>query len=555
MKKDNQDIDFIIESSWEVCNKVGGIYTVLSTRATTLKSLTNNNLLFIGPDIWRDTENPLFVEDDTWWKDWVESSRSEGLQLRTGYWNIPGRPQVLLVGFLQYETIINDVFAQAWNDFGVDSLHGYGDYREASMFSYACGKVVESFYHFCLKGKNKVIYHTNEWMTGLGALYIRKHVPQIATVFTTHATTIGRSIAGNNKPLYEYLWAYNGNQMAAELNVEAKHSIERATAHNVDCFTTVSEVTARECSELLDKTSDVVLMNGFERDFVPTGNDYRAARAKARKNLLKVANALTGVKYPKDTLIVTIGGRYEYKNKGIDVFLDAMLRCKDDNSLQHNIVSFVQVPAWMKCQREDLSIRLAKDESYDSPLQEPFFTHQLYNTDQDAIIGKLRSCGVQNKAEDKVHIIFVPCYLDGKDGIFNQTYYDLLSGDDLAIYPSYYEPWGYTPLEAVAFHVPCITTSLSGFGAWVNSQRKNASHIEDGVEVIPRNDYNYREVVDGISQVIKRFSEKTPAEIQSIRKKAKSLSEKALWTNFIKYYEQAYQYAIEQCALRNKTEE
>lgn len=167
-----------------------------------------------------------------------------------------------------------------WEDFQVDSLHAYGDYDEASMFSYAAGKTVESFYRFNLTENDKVIYQAHEWMTGMGALYLQKAVPEIATIFTTHATSIGRSIAGNNKPLYDYLFAYNGDQMARELNMEAKHSIEKQTAHHVDCFTTVSEITNNECKELLEKPADVILMNGFEDDFVPQGRTFTAKRKK-----------------------------------------------------------------------------------------------------------------------------------------------------------------------------------------------------------------------------------------------------------------------------------
>ena len=153
--------------------------------------------------------------------------------------------------------------------YGVDSLHAYGDYDDSAMFSYATAKVVESFFRFYLCNCTNVIFHANEWQTGFAALALQHDVPEIATIFTTHATGIGRSIAGNNKPLYNYLQAYNGDQMADELNMQSKHSIEKQTAHYVDCFTTVSDITAVECKELLDKPVDAVLPNGFEDDFVP----------------------------------------------------------------------------------------------------------------------------------------------------------------------------------------------------------------------------------------------------------------------------------------------
>lgn len=536
--------DFIFESSWEVCNKVGGIYTVLSTRAKTLQETFKDNLVFIGPDVWLNKENPLFVEDKKLWLSWTKNAAAEGLHIRVGRWNIPGQPCVILVDFNPYFDIKNDIYGAAWNYYQVDSLHAYGDYDEACMFAYAAGLVVESFYRNNLTKKKNVVYQVHEWMTCMGALYIQQKVPQIATIFTTHATSIGRSIAGNRKPLYDYLWAYNGNQMAQELNMESKHSIERQTAHNVDCFTTVSDVTANECKELLDKECDVVLMNGFEQDFVPRGVKFTAARENARKQIFRVANALTGIKFSDDTLVVATSGRYEYKNKGIDVFLETMYRGLYEQNLKRQVLALIQVPGWMEAPRADLRDRLKFDTIYDAPLVDPLYTHTLHNQEHDGVINYLHSHGMHNSKDSQVKVIFAPCYLDGNDGIFNMPYYDLLIGNDLAVYPSYYEPWGYTPLEAVAFHVPCITTSVSGFGMWANKVLGRQSKIQDGVEVIVRNDYNFSEVVDNVVTAIAQYSSLDSKKQVSIRKKAAKLAEKALWKHFINNYFEAYNIAL-----------
>jgi glycosyltransferase involved in cell wall biosynthesis len=536
--------DFIFESSWEVCNKVGGIYTVLSTRAKTLQDKFNDKLVFIGPDFWIDRENALFIEDKKLWPSWVKKATEEGLHIRVGRWNIPGQPYVVLVDFTPFYSIKNDIYAEAWDNYQVDSLHAYGDYDEASMFAYAAAKVVESFYNHSLTKKKNVVYQVHEWMTCLGALYIQKYVPQIATIFTTHATSIGRSIAGNHKPLYDYLWAYNGCQMAQELNMESKHSVERQTAHNVDCFTTVSDVTANECKELLDKECDAVLMNGFEQDFVPKGAKFTASRKKARQQIFRIANALIGTEFTDDTLVVATSGRYEYKNKGIDVFLESMYRGLYEQSLKRPVLALVQVPGWMDAPRIDLQDRLKHDIVYDTPLIDPLFTHTLHYQENDSVLNFLHSHGIRNNKESQVKVIFVPCYLDGNDGIFNMPYYDLLIGNDLAVYPSYYEPWGYTPLEAIAFNVPCITTSLSGFGLWANKELGHQSKIQDGVEVIVRNDYNFSEVVDNIVSSIATYSALDVKKQNAIRKKAGQLSEKALWKHFIEYYFEAYNIAL-----------
>ena len=542
--------DYIFEASWEVCNKVGGIYTVLSTRAKTLQEKFHDRILFIGPDFWQGKENPLFTESDNLCAAWKKhAAEKDNLSVRVGRWNIPGEPIVILVDFQPFYAKKNEIYTEMWNRYQVDSLHAYGDYDEASMFSYAAGKVVESFYRYNLTENDKVIYQAHEWMTGMGALYLRTYVPEIATIFTTHATSIGRSIAGNNKPLYDYLFAYNGDQMAQELNMQSKHSIEKQTAHYVDCFTTVSEITNNECKELLDKQADVLLLNGFEDDFVPKGATYTGKRKRARAAFLQVAGKLLGQEFSDDTLIIGTSGRYEFRNKGIDVFLEAMNRLNRDKNLKKNVLALVSVPGWVGECREDLLQRLKSREMFTTPLECPFFTHWLHNMTHDQVLDMLKYLGMGNRPEDKVKVIFIPCYLDGKDGIFNKLYYDLILGMDLTVYASYYEPWGYTPLESVAFYVPTVTTDLSGFGRWVNGL-KDQHGIDDGVEVLHRSDYNYSEVADGIKDTVSAFSAKTDAEVKAIRKRAGKVAEQALWKHFIQYYYEAYDFALRHAAKR-----
>ena len=551
MGKEKLFPDYIFESSWEVCNKVGGIYTVLSTRAKTLKEKLQDQLIFIGPDCWRDKVYPYFSSDYALYTDWQKQAAEEGLKVKVGRWNIPGEPVAILVDFTPYYAIKNEIYSKLWENFQVDSLHAYGDYDEASMFSYAAALVVESFYKHVVGEDKKVIYHGNEWMTGLGLLYIKKHLPQIATIFTTHATSIGRSIAGNNKPLYDYLFAYNGDQMAEELNMQSKHSIEKQTAWNVDCFTTVSEITANECKELLDKPVDFVLPNGFDNSFVPKGAVFTKKRKEARKRLLDVANALMGTDLDDDTLIVSTSGRYEFRNKGVDVYIEAMNRLLRDEKLKKNVLAFIDVPGWVGEPRADLRERLDSGKKYDTPLEVPAVTHWLKNMSHDNVLGMLKYLDMQNRKDDKVKLIFLPCYLTGDDGIVNKTYYDVVLGNDLCIYPSYYEPWGYTPLEAVAFKVPCITTDLAGFGLWANSEKGGYCEISDGVKVIRRTDYNYSEVADAIKDTVAEYSNFNAAEVKKSRANADKLSKKALWSNFIEYYYKAYDFALRKVEVRN----
>lgn len=546
MAKKTREPQYIFESSWEVCNKVGGIYTVLSTRAKTLQEKLHDKVFFVGPDFWEGSKNPLFKESKTLLAKWRKSAcEKEGLRFRVGRWAVPGEPIAILVDFKPFFEQRNEIFGWAWEQFRVNSLHSYGDYDESLMFSWSAGKVVESFYRFFeLTQDDNVVFQAHEWQTCLAALYLKHFVPEVATIFTTHATTIGRSIAANNKPLYDYLYAYNGDQMAQELNVEAKHSVEKQAAWNVDCFTTVSEITGKECAHLLNKPADEILMNGFENDFVPKAVRFNKARKEAREILLNVANTLMGSNLDDDTLIVSTGGRYEYQNKGINVFVDALNRLRWDNRLEKNILAFVMVPAWMKEAREDLKEALKSDCPSDTPVGDSRITHVLHEQESDKVLGQMSWLGIRNLPEDKVKMIFVPCYLDGNDGIFNKHYYDLLIGNDLTVFPSYYEPWGYTPAESVAFHVPCITTDLAGFGLWANSLKGGDSEIIDGVKTIHRSDYNFDEVSDGIRDTILQFTKFDKKQVSAARKNAEKLAEKALWKHFIRYYYEAYQKAL-----------
>ncbi len=542
--------DYIFETSWEVCNKVGGIYTVLSTKAKTLQDLYKDKIWFIGPDCWQEKNNPDFIESSSLLKDWKKHAReSEQLSVRVGRWNIPGKPIAILVDYESYYTKKDEIYFRVWKSFGVNSMRAYGDYDESCMFAYATGLVMESLYHFFHMEKKQVVAHFNEWMLGMGALYIQGKVPAIATIFTTHATSIGRSIAGNDKPLYSHFQNYNGDQMAAELNMEAKHSIEKQTALHVDCFTTVSDITACECAQLLERIPDVVTPNGFESNFVPQGNAFNRKRKMARKALIRVAEQLTGESIPDQSLLLAISGRYEYKNKGIDVFIEAMNRVRLTRP-DKPIVAFILVPAWANGARPDLKKRLEQNEPVTNPLPDPYYTHELYEPQGDKICNYLRHLNFLNQPSDHLKLIFVPSYLNGNDGIFNLTYYDLLTGLDLTVFPSYYEPWGYTPLESIAFSVPTITTNLAGFGLWAIKEGCG-DNLFTGVEVLKRSDENYFEVAEKIKESILVYNMNYDAEkIHCSRQSAHSLSEKASWSHFISYYLEAYDIALKNAKKR-----
>ncbi len=544
--------DYIFEVSWEVCNLVGGIYTVLSTKAKTLQKSNKDKVVFIGPDVWQDKPSPYFIEDNKVTKGWLEQARLPyGLKVRTGRWDIPGNPIVVLVDFKPLYDHKNELYRLMWDLYGVDSMPAYGDYDEASAFAWASALVIENYYLY-INGKEKnVVAHFNEWTTAMGMLYLKHFIPGIATLFTTHATSMGRSIAGNNKPLYDYLAGYNGDQMAQELNMVSKHSVEKRAALHADCFTTVSDITARECAQLLERTPDVVTPNGFERNFVPTKKDMPAKRNAAREKLLNVVQSLTGHRPADDAFLIATSGRYEYRNKGIDLYIDAVARMAQRNDLDREIIAFVLTPGWVDTPRADLLQRMAQSDDYNTPLHDPIITHHIHNYDSDNIVNQIHWLGLNNHPDSFVKIVFIPSYLTGNDGLLNMPYYDILVGMDATAFPSYYEPWGYTPLESVAFGIPTVTTQLSGFGQWVISHDAGTLKAT-GVEVLRRYDDSFIAVSQQLADTIVTLSKMSKKDKTAIDNAASKLAAEAEWKNFIVYYQQAYDIALRRAQERKQ---
>lgn len=548
MEQSQIKLDLLLETSWEVCNKIGGIYTVLSTKARNLQKSYKDKVIFIGPDVWTDDNpSPFFKEVKSLLKDWKQQAFfPEGVSVRVGRWEIPGRPIAVLVKFDGMYRIKDEFYGKMWELYGVDSLHAYGDYDEACAFSHAAALVGESLVNFYAPKSTDVVAHFDEWTTGMGLLYTKTRLPRVATVFTTHATSIGRSICGNGKPLYDRLHNYDGDQMARELNMESKHSLEKAAAINADCFTTVSDITADECEQLLGRRPDVVTYNGFEKDFVPKGKALTAMREKARRRMLDVASALTGVKMPDDSFIIATSGRCEYRNKGLDMFLDSLDLLRRQNIRRH-VLAYIMVPAWMRDARADLADNIGNNIT--SRLDDPVITHSLNNPGQDAILSRIHQLGFTNSAADRLTVVYVPCYLNGNDGIFNMSYYDLLSGVDATVFPSYYEPWGYTPLESVAFGVPTVTTSLSGFGRWILA-RSAQGFTNSGVAVEQRGDSDYSNVCHNIAADLLSLINSTPAQLAEISAAAARTAGLADWNHFIGLYCRAFDIALKNAARR-----
>ena len=542
MSNVNLNPDFLFEVSWEVCNKVGGIHTVIASKAPIVAGAMGDNYITIGPDFSQDSVNPEFSEDNSLMAAWRESLYNQGVRVRIGRWNIEGRPIAILIDFKSFFSQKDTILSKLWEDYKVDSLSGQWDYVEPVLFGYAAGVVIASYAETMCTPSQKVVAHFHEWMASAGSLYLHKYAPYVATLFTTHATVMGRCIAGNRLPLYNDLLKFNADELARQFNVMAKHSLEKSAAAHSDAFLTVSEITANECRYLIGREVTRITPNGFDNGFVPRGEELAAKRSAARKKLIEVAEASWGVEL-NNPLIVATSGRYEYRNKGIDVFLESLKQLAS-SSLDRDVLAVVAVPAANIGMRQDLAQHLENKESAIDPAQKRWLTHNLESEAWDMVSQSIEG-SILSTSASRVKVLFVPTYLNGNDGIFNMPYYDVLAGVDLTVFASYYEPWGYTPLESVAYGVPTVTTTLAGFGLWVANHSNRA-----GVDVVRRDDYNEREVVFQITEIMKRYLTMSEAQYEATREAAMELSNTAVWKKLYNEYKRAYEEAIENSISR-----
>ena len=534
------DAYFITEVSWEVANKVGGIYTVLSSRAGEMMHRHGaEQVLFVGPRL-RPTEEMVDFRAETFCITLPDHISLLGVDLpiTQGYWLTPGgEAQTILVDYKPLTPVRDQLYYLMWQHYGIQSDLGYGDYDDSCLFAVAAAATLLAVTPQLAPPSSQPIAIYNEWITGMGLLYHHLQQPDLRSLFITHATTVGRSICSNGKDLYRYFTGYHGDQMASELHVEAKHALEKAAAHTATIFATVSEVTALECTQLLERTP-VVLPNGFHA--LATSH----FKSRARQRLLDVASALYGKSFdPESTMLVATSGRYEYRNKGIDLIVSSLENLlQQQTKLSSDLILYFFIPAWVAEPRADLAYLLSHTDpgSGKLSLQYPYLTHWLHNLREDTLAGRLgellRSGGA---AEQRIYPIFVPTYLDGHDGILDLPYYDLLSALDLTLFPSYYEPWGYTPLESIAYGVPTVTTDLSGFGQAILELygEQATDSLNHGAQVIPRRGHDDAFVTKALATILDRATAGLP---QACYKQARKTASHALWTHYYDYYIEAY---------------
>ena len=532
----------LFETSWEVCNKVGGIYAVVSSKALQAVDNFGENYWLLGPDLGNNAE---FEEDFGPSMEPIRKTlEAHGMKCRLGHWTIPGNPKVILVDFRnRYNQ--NQLLYEYWKDYHVDSMSGGWDYVEPVMFATACGEVIKTIYqHFVEPVGAPAVAHFHEWMCGAGLLYLKRYCPTIGTVFTTHATMLGRSMCGNGKDLYGNSMQnpINPRQEAAALGITAKCSMETASAREADCFTTVSSLTGDEAGIVLGRQPDIVTPNGLDLRVIPDYSTNRVKPSLIRKSILDSCSKLLRFELPKQTKIVLISGRYEFVNKGIDVFLQSLAELnKSLGDSQTHVLAICAVMGG----HSGVNLDAVSGDPAKLPTDGGNWitSHHVHNPAQDPILTTCKRLGLANKPEDHVYVVFNPALLNGSDGFFNLRYSDLLTGVDLGCFPSWYEPWGYTPEESIAYSVPTVTTDLSGFGLWVRTHCQG-SNDETGVAIVPRRQQRDADVVRGLQKYIENYVALSEEEQIELCKAARATAALCDWSSFFSYYLKAYDIAV-----------
>lgn len=581
----------LFEVSWEVVNKVGGINTVIKTKADVINRYYPYYYL-IGP--YFEQNYKLEVTPKALPKEFVlvasDLEKNYGIRLYYGTWEIKGKPNVILIDFKELFNRKNEIKKNLWDWYNVDSLFSQFDFDEPVVWSYAVGLFLEAI----SKVQGFAVAHFHEWLSGAALLYLKhQNVKNIATVFTTHATMLGRSIAGNNLPLYEMLEEINAYDYAKKFGIIDKYSMELACAKNADIFTTVSEITGYEAEKLLFRKPDVITYNGIDLSKYPTFEEISVKHTKFREEIREFLKIYF---YPyyyfdlKESLTFFTSARYEYHNKGIDVLIKALGNLNKiliEKNINKNIICFFFIPRdneGIKPEIIDAKTRYKKVknfvEDYISEIQKniideiisgnqpnveeilpselkenikvlflkfkkeglPPLTTNIFDESKDPIINAFKENNLLNRKEDKVKVIFYPLYLTGFDGLLDLRYNDAVLGTHLGIFPSYYEPWGYTPVETMVLGVPAITSDLAGFGEYMKDKIYGT---HPGLFILKRKKLNDEQIAENLTKILLEYSLKKRHERVLHKMNAKALAEFSDWNELITKYIEAHNLAIQ----------
>ena len=542
----NTERTTLFEVSWEVCNKVGGIYAVVSTKVLEAVAHFGENYYLLGPDTGKNAE---FVEtSEPCWDALKGALAARNISCRFGRWQIPGKPKVILVSLKErYDK--NQLLAELWTRYGVDSLAGGWDYIEPLMFSTVCGEVIAAATESIAKpSEGRVVAQFHEWMCGGGLLAIKKLEPRVGTVFTTHATMLGRAMAGSGFDIYKQMYQINPKQEAGAYNITSKCTMETASAREADCFTTVSNITADEATVFLGCKPDFVTPNGLDLSVIPDFSQNRELARKHRKAIFDACGRLLRTPIPEDARVFLISGRYEYHNKGIDVFLEALAEV---NEALRNSGKTVLAIASVMGGHSGVNPDAVSGDPEKHPEDGGHFicSHHAHNPKLDPILKNCKRLNLRNDPEDPVKIVFIPAQMDGYDGFLNLPYYDIMSACHLGVFPSWYEPWGYTPQESAALAVPTVTTDLSGFGHWVHDLPEG-SVDKSGISIVQRRHTSYEATVQAIKQIALDYACEPRGGVQSRRESVRAMMHECSWQKFFKHYISAYDLALEKAKAR-----
>ncbi len=577
--------ELLFEVSWEVCNKVGGIYTVVRSKAARMVENYKEGYFAVGP-YFVDKSMGEFEEKPPMdaLKSSFENLKKQGIVCHFGTWLIEGSPNVILIDFSGFTSLTNNIKKELWDSFKVDSLNtDYHEFDEPVVWAYSAGKLIEE-----LSKTRRSTAHFHEWLSGAGLLYIKSRNSNSATVFTTHATVLGRAMASSNIDIYDSSKRIDPDSECYKFGVHPKHQVEKAAAVNADVFTTVSDVTAIEAHNILGRKPDLVLPNGLNLDKFPT---FDEASIKHKHFKARINEFIMYYFFPyytfdlNETLVYFLSGRYEFHDKGVDIFIKSLARINEQLKKEKSpktIVAFFWIPAGIKAIKPELvesrsfyeDIRESVDDASKEIIERLVYfslqqkkineqellgsdlslelkrkimrlfrkgnpslsTHELFNQESDSILSLFRQLGLNNSADDRVKVIFYPIYLTGADRLLDLNYYEAMEGSHLGVFPSFYEPWGYTPLEAAALGVSSVTTDLAGFGKYIaRVKRKN-----EGIFVIKRFGKKDNEVVEELSEVLYLYSKMSKEERIRNKIEARHLASHADWKNFIKFYLEAY---------------
>ncbi len=591
----------LFEIAWEVCNQVGGIYTVIRSKVpSVIEKQGKENYFLIGPyfedqanahfDAATDFSSPIGKA--------VLQMQERGFDVHYGQWIVSGRPNVVLFNPFSVYDKLNEIKHFVWQDYHI-SLPGQDVLLDqVAAFGF---QVKEFFRYLCSSGycKSTVIAHFHEWMAGLPIPGIRKDRLDIKIVFTTHATLLGRYLAMNDQKFYEHLSFYNWEAEASRFNIKPIAEIERASAHGAHVFTTVSEVTARECKQLLGRTPDLILPNGLNIQRFEALHHVQNQHIQYKEQIHEFVRGHFFQSYSFDldnTLYFFTSGRYEYHNKGYDVTLEALARLNwklQQAKSPMTIVAFfiTRQPFYTfnpdvlhaKAQIEDihrvcneikeqigkrlytkitslagsyefpdlremvddyLRLKLRRNvQSWKSKQLPKIVTHTMKDDVNDDILKFLRTSNLVNNRHDKVKVVYHPDFITTSNPLFKMDYNQFVRGCHLGIFPSMYEPWGYTPLECLASGLPSITSNLAGFGDYV--VKNIPDHEEKGMYIINRQGHNFYDAAEDLANIMFRFAGLTRRERISLRYKSEESSLHFDWSNLGKYYDEAYKLATE----------